>query len=181
MKNKGFTLVELLAMLVVLGLLIGISIPNINGILKNQRLNVIKTDATNMAEKAKAMVVKDPLVTKPKNGECLIFTLDYLNDDEDIGKGPNGGDYYPYDSFVIYTREGNQYKYYVRLVENTGNGNYGFNRVNVNDISELKNDNIIKITGIYGLSKNKANSVSIINNNGLCGTTVTEKQYFVHK
>ena len=36
-NNKGFTLVELLAMLVVLGILIGISVPNITGILNQQR------------------------------------------------------------------------------------------------------------------------------------------------
>ena len=35
MKNKGFTLVELLAVLVILGLLITLAVPNILGVSKN--------------------------------------------------------------------------------------------------------------------------------------------------
>ena len=37
MNKKGFTLVELLAVLVVLGIVVGITIPSINGILSNSR------------------------------------------------------------------------------------------------------------------------------------------------
>ncbi len=180
-NKKGFTLIELLAMLVVLGLLIGISIPNVTGILKNQRLNVIKTDANNMVEKAKAAVVKDPLISKPKAGECLFFTLEYLNDNDDFDKGPNGGTYELYDSFVIYERVGSQYKYYVRLVENVKGTKYGFDKVDVNEITELNNDKIVKITKNYGLSKDKTASVAAINNAHLCTGNLTVDKYFVRK
>ena len=78
MKKNGFTFVELLTMLAVLGILMLIAIPNINGILKNQRLNMIKGDATNMVETAKIKSRKERLLTKPKSGECIIFALNYL-------------------------------------------------------------------------------------------------------
>ena len=47
-KRKGFTLVELLAMLVVLGILMAVAIPNITGILGNQRVNGLKADAESL-------------------------------------------------------------------------------------------------------------------------------------
>ena len=52
MNNKGFTLVELLAMLVVLAILMGIAIPNITGILANNKVNVMKADASKMTDGA---------------------------------------------------------------------------------------------------------------------------------
>lgn len=44
-NNKGFTLVEILAMLLVLGIIVAITIPNITGILSGQKENVYIEDA----------------------------------------------------------------------------------------------------------------------------------------
>ena len=44
-KKNGFTLVELLAMLTVLGILMVVTIPNISKILNNNRVNKYKMDA----------------------------------------------------------------------------------------------------------------------------------------
>ena len=52
-NNKGFTLVEVLAMLVVLGIIIGVTVPNITGILNNQKTNLIAEDGIKMIENAK--------------------------------------------------------------------------------------------------------------------------------
>lgn len=159
MRNKrGFTLVELLAMLVILGILMAVAVPNITGILGNQRMNVIKADASNMVESAKVLVAKETALEKPEIQQCYIFTLDYLNTNGDIEKGPNGGDYYQYDSFVLYTKVSSgagkaKYKYYVRLIEKTDDGNVGFEWTDSDDISELKNDNIVKVNTLFGLEK----------------------------
>ena len=52
-NNKGFTLVEVLAMLVVLGIIIGVTVPNITGILNSQKTNLIAEDGIKMIENAK--------------------------------------------------------------------------------------------------------------------------------
>ena len=53
MNNKGFTLVEILAMLVVLGILMVITIPNVTGILANNKFKVMKADADKTLDTAK--------------------------------------------------------------------------------------------------------------------------------
>ena len=192
-NRRGFTLLELLAMLVVLGILMAVTIPNITGILGSQRINVFKADASNLAEKAKIKVSKNVMIGKPALGECYILTLDYLDDNDDFDKGPNGGTYSPYDSFVIYTRESGsdrttKFTFYVRLVEETDSGRQGIDLVEYADINKIKKDDIKEMDD-YGLSETKDSSVANLNNATIkmhidekvvCNTFVVDK-YFVHQ
>ncbi|MBQ9019402.1 MAG: hypothetical protein IJ097_03755 [Bacilli bacterium] len=152
MKKNGFTFAELLAMLVVLGILMLIAIPNISGMLKNQRVNSLKADLTNMVETAKIKGSKENI--KPKNGECYVFTLNYLNDDGNIEKGPNGGLYNQFDSLVLYTREGSRYKYYVRLLESYKEKYTGISFRDGEVIKNIENSDIETIENEIGLTKN---------------------------
>lgn len=162
MKRNGFTLVELLAMLTVIGIIMIVAIPNISGMLKNQRLDFIKQDAKNMVESAKMKINKDRVLVKPKNGECIVFALNYLDDNDNIVNGPNGGKYEQFDSVVIYTREGSKYKYYVRLVERYKNQRIGITLVDSIDIDKLKTSDVKTVGDNIGLSKNdtRANGIA---------------------
>ena len=162
-NNRAFTLVELLAMLVVLGIIMGVTIPNITGILGTNRLNVIKTDALEMVDKAKIKVARGDITQRPEKNHCIVFTLDYLNDNGDIKTGPNGGIYDQYESFVIYKRENNRYKYFVRLIEDTDDARVGFNFEDIDNIDEVKNDNIKTIDKEIGLTKESAESIAKLN------------------
>lgn len=117
MNNKGFTLVEILAMLVVLGILMVITIPNVTGILANNKFKVMKADADKTVDTAKIRFSQLKPVNKPKVNECVVYSLNALNNTGDITKGPNGGQYLQYESFVAVTRKANRYEYYIRLVE----------------------------------------------------------------
>ena len=203
-KKNGFTLIELLAMLVVLGVLIGITIPNITGILGTQRINAFKADANSLVERAKIKVEKDPLVDKPKTDECLVLTMDYLNDNDDFGSAPYGGLYHSWDSFVIYTKKEvstgvYKYKYYVRLVEEFDGKYYSLDvkkddahlsLVDVDDINDLKVSNYVVIEDVYGLSRNKIQSVNILNDHSdatrtfigdTCGFITTTDYHVVNR
>lgn len=161
MKKNGFTFVELLAMLTVIGIIMLVAIPNISGMLKNQRLGSLKTDATSMVESAKAKAGKDRLMPKPKVGECIVFPLNYLDDNENIIKGPNGGLYDQFDSIVVYTRVDNKYKYYVRLVEIYNNKRIGVSLIESTSIDSLKYGDIGEIDDNIGLTKDDNRSTSI--------------------
>ena len=158
-NNKGFTLVELLAMLVVLGILMAVTIPNMSGILGNTRLNKTKNDATQIIEIAKTRVARDAAISKPKNKECLILTLNFLDDNEEFTNGASEGLYQQYDSFVLYTREGSRYKYYLRLVETKDGKNTGLRLIESTEIDSLKNSDIKTIDALYGLSNNRQTSI----------------------
>ena len=161
MRKNGFTFVELLAMLTVIGIIMLVAIPNISGMLKNQRLGSLKADAMSMVEATKTKVVKDKLMVKPKAGECVVFPLNYLDDNENITKGPNGGLYDQFDSIVVYTRVGNKYKYYVRLVEVYKDKRIGISMLDSISIDSLKSGDISEIADNIGLTKNDNRSVGI--------------------
>jgi type II secretory pathway pseudopilin PulG len=149
LNRKAFTLVELLAMLVVLGILIGITVPNITGILNQQKTNGFVEDATKMVNRTKTKMSSDSSIKKPVAGHCLVFTLNYLNDNDDIDTGPNGGSYLDYNSFVIVTRQGTEYKYYIRLVED--NGSDGYYGVSFSEYTSFKENYNTKIEAITRL------------------------------
>ncbi|MBQ6498238.1 MAG: prepilin-type N-terminal cleavage/methylation domain-containing protein [Bacilli bacterium] len=164
MNNKGFTLVELLAMLVVLAILMGIAIPNITGILANNKLNVMKADATKMVDTAKLKFSRIAASERPKSGECVIYALNYLNDSGDITNGPNGGRYLQFDSFIIVSREASKYGYYIRLIEEDGAKRIGINVEERSVLSQGETDYIKSISEseLFGLGGDKEGDKTIL-------------------
>ncbi len=148
-KNKGFTLVELLAMLVVIGVLMAISIPNITGILSQSKNNQIEQDVIKMVDMAKIKMNTDKAANYPEGKDALLLTLSYIDDERDVLTGPNGGYYYRYDSFVVVLKEGNSYKYYVRLVEKNNSYNFGVNIADYATFKKNKNSLIGNVDTIY--------------------------------
>ena len=166
MKKNGFTFIELLAMITVIGIIMVVAIPNISGMMKNQRLTQIKSDANSMVETAKMKASKEKFLSKPNARECIVFSLDYLNDEDNMTVGPNGGKYDLYDSFVVYTRvndatTGSKYKYYVRLVENYKGKRTGIHFLDSDDISGLKTYHIETIEDNTNLTKNDNRAAGI--------------------
>lgn len=146
-KNKGFTLVELLATIVVIGVIILISVPNMIGIInKNKDSNYID-DARRMqslAEYKFRSEDKDKLNSNP----CLTYTLNELNKNQEFDKTPDSGDtksdekaYDENKSFVVVKKESHEYKYYVFLMTTDKSHKYanfddGYNLVTGDDDSK---------------------------------------------
>ena len=154
-KNKGFTLVELLAMLVVIGVLMAISIPNITGILSQSKNNQIEQDVIKMVDMAKIKMNTDKEAKYPEGENAILLTLSYIDDERDVLTGPNGGYYYRYDSFVVVLKEGNSYKYYVRLVENNNSYKFGVNIADYATFKKNKNSLIGNVDNFYEFDSNE--------------------------
>jgi prepilin-type N-terminal cleavage/methylation domain-containing protein len=110
MNKAGFTLVELLAAMVILGILMGVAIPNIVGTIARQRNNVYVEDAKRLVVRARTTFASDTSINKV-DGVC--FTLEYL-DNGDFDEPPNGGVYLKSLSYVKYDENGH---YIVTLIE----------------------------------------------------------------
>lgn len=184
MNKKGFTLVEVLAMLTVIGIIMMVTIPNISGMVKNQKFNYLKGDAISMAEAAKMKSGKEKSIQKPKEGECILFTLNYLDENNNMVVGPNGGKYDRFNSIVLYTRKGSKYKYYVRLIEDNDGEKTGFNMIESENISDLSSSSLTVVDDDLGIkandSLNKVNeSIKAFGEiNKYCNGPVYIKQYF---
>lgn len=147
LNKKGFTLIELLAALVILGLLMAVAAPNILGIINKNRNATYIEDAQKLVARAQYTLKSDPKITKPAKGQCVIFTLGYL-DDSEFNSPPYGGGYYATYSYVVVKREAvgsnsSEYKYYVQLVESTSSKSNRDDRgIKLIDIDTLAADNV---------------------------------------
>ena len=140
MSQKGFTLVELIAMLVVMGVLMAITIPNISGIIKNNRESIGIEDVNKMVGNAQQKM-ESKKAKYPKNvNDCVVFSLKYLDTNDDFKQGVNGGEYDKEESIIVVAKKRitditNEYKYYIRLVELKNNKFYVINFVDYDDFA----------------------------------------------
>ena len=93
MNNKGFTLMELLGVIVVLGVIMAIAVPGIGLISKNiqnnmldKKITLIEASATLLGEDIKSSIIESNL--KYENYPCRSFIVsnlvpDYIDKDND--------------------------------------------------------------------------------------------------
>ena len=115
-NKKGFTLVELLAALVILGLLMVVAAPNVLGILNKNKSEIYVEDAKKLVARAEYVMRGDTSITKPNGSNCVFFSLGYL-DNAEFSDPPQGGEYFINKSFVKACKESGEYVYYVQLLE----------------------------------------------------------------
>ena len=118
-NNKGFTLIEILASLVILGFVSALAIPKIFDYISSSRETLYIQDAKKMIAQAQyRMGASSTEIEKPSEGEVVVFTLNFLAGN-DFKNAPNGGKYLFDASFVIvtYSTIDNQYHYAGMLVE----------------------------------------------------------------
>lgn len=80
MNKKGFTLVELLAVIVLLGLVALIAAPAITGIIKQSKENLSDSQKASIELSAKNWAT-DNMSDLPANGECIWVELETLQAD----------------------------------------------------------------------------------------------------
>lgn len=146
MNNRGFTLVELLAALVILGLLMAIAVPNIVGLLKKARNDAYIEDAKKLVSLAEYNFRADSSMVKPGNNECIVYSLEFL-DDNSFTNAPSSGKYFANKSFVLVKKYNNNYIYYVQIMEQIKPGdNRGVTFTNVDNLNASNKYTYIKNT-----------------------------------
>lgn len=116
-SKKGFTLVELLVTITLLGIISMVAIPNIVGVVKRNKDKTYIEDAKKLVSLAEYKFRSDTSISVPSGG-CVKMTMSYLGDNE-FENAPNGGVYDVNNSYVKIKVINNTYKYYVTIRENT--------------------------------------------------------------
>lgn len=141
-NNLGFTMIELLAAIVVLGILMMSAVPMVINVMNEQKRDLYIQDALRLASNAEYKLRSDNKLDIPARGACIAINLTYM-DNNAFEKAPYGGEYDRLSSFVVAHRNtraeqddsGEEYKFYVRLVEKTESGSYrGVNLINYNNL-----------------------------------------------
>lgn len=150
-KNSGFTMIELLAAIVVLGVLMTVAVPTVMNVLTDSRNRTYVDDAIRMSSNFETEVRKDNMMALPAIGSCVMMNLTYL-DNNTFKNAPYDGEYDRVYSFVVAKRENlNDYKYYPRLVELLPKGNSGYRGVDLTEVNRLYEkkaiDNYVKNVG----------------------------------
>lgn len=193
-NKKGFTLIEILAVIIILGVIMTIAVPNVLSMIDRNKKDTFIEHAKMMATQAEYTIRKDVSIEYPSEGKAIILTLEYLNT-SDISESPYGTMYDKTRSFVAVVNESvdglTEYKYYVHLIAcgdkecsiNNKNKNRGINLIDVDFLtggerfSKVVSADDVEIEYVY--FDNNGNFIT--NDNLISILGVTEIQNFYNK
>jgi type IV pilus assembly protein PilA len=169
LKNeRGLTLIELLAVVVILGIIAAIAIPAIGGLIDNSKKDAHVSNAQQMINAAKIAVTADKDLI-PADGKKTAISLHYLESKGylETVKSPDGSGYKKNDSsdnnsdsnndlrtdltadpassfsYVLISNSGNKLSYAVKLI--TGERGIQGNGGTAVAESDLKRDKVVKL------------------------------------
>ncbi|MGI6325334.1 MAG: type II secretion system protein [Bacilli bacterium] len=114
MKKRGFTLVELLAVIVILAVILAIAVPNVLGIIENTRKESFAANGKMMANAAKTIMASEPKYVPSGPGKGRVIPWSALNL-ENIDKDVDGGDYVGANSYVAVVNDNGTHRYFITL------------------------------------------------------------------
>lgn len=164
MNKKGFTLVELLGVIVILSIIMLIAIPNVASVLEKSKRSTYLADAKKLISQVE-YEISNNTIEKPNSAEILRIHLSYVGT-SDVSKDPDGNPYDKNNSYVVVVRKNNYLEYYVNLVAMVNGKSNGIRLVNKSELSKDNNLTLIErdfinpttteiqqITGVLGTIK----------------------------
>ena len=87
-NNKGFTLVETIAVIIILGVVLSIAVPSITNVVKSTNKNRMISDAETFISEVKEYVESDTIGNTPKDNKYKL-----VNIKSKLSKSPYGKEY----------------------------------------------------------------------------------------
>ncbi len=152
MNKKAFTLIELLAVIIILGLLLAISIPSITRYLAQSRKKVYINTLDSYVGGATKMMANGELPSMDDQNTAYYIPFNCIPTEKSMGS-PNGDWQFAY---VIVTNDGPKRSYYVyaKDVKNIGVAGINVDKLKMSDITEIEQtkDDYIGVGGKTTLS-----------------------------
>ncbi len=120
MNKKGFTLIEILAVVVILAMLGTILTFVINGYINNSRDDLYETQKRNIEEAARAWGAEHIEMLPTQGSENVEVTLEQLVRDgflDEVPSNPRTKEPFSLETTVVISYDGTKFKYSVNLVE----------------------------------------------------------------
>ncbi|MGP9074556.1 MULTISPECIES: type II secretion system protein [Geobacillus] len=116
-NERGLTLIELLAVVVILGIISAIAVPSIGGLIDNSKKDAHVANAQQMINAAKIAVTADKSLI-PDGSKPVKIELKKLESNGYLEKvkDPDGGTYNKTDSYVMISNDNNKLSYSVKLI-----------------------------------------------------------------
>lgn len=117
MNKKGFTLVELLAVIALVAILSGLAVTNVVSSINNSRKNSFLLDAKRMVSKAEYLLSLNRDYRDEVKNTSKIFTYSDLNEKNEFNTDADGGSFDP-STFVKVTFDNSskEYKYCICVI-----------------------------------------------------------------
>lgn len=121
MKKKGFTLAELLGVIIIMGVLALLVIPTIDKAVKENKQNLYETQIKSIETASNMWAVDNRGQLPEQEGDSIVIYLwqikvgGYIDDDI---KDPRDGELFPNDMEIKITRKYNNYVY--EVIEGSG-------------------------------------------------------------
>ena len=167
-KNSlGFTLIELIATITILGIIMLIAVPNVISVVTKNKNQTYVNDARKFVTLAKYKFESDANIMRPTSTNCAVIMLSSV-DRSELQSGPEDGTYETDSnatdqSYVVIKYENSTYVYYVQLIETYSNKN---NTAQKKGIDLMNYDDLVQID-----AKNSAIKTSGWINTGSMGAT----------
>ncbi len=139
-NNKGFTLVEILAVVIIIGLVMTIAIPAVSRYMLDSRRTSYVANMNAYAETIKGEFMEKEFGDFPEDGDILIVPIEYIALEKSEGKKSPFGEY-DYDrSYVVIVPERNTYQYYISVRDDSGKGMVSIakNKLNKEEVIDVE-------------------------------------------